>query len=392
MENTHSHTLLIVDDTPANLHVLLQFLHTQGFHVLTARSGSSALERARYGQPNLILLDVQMPDMDGFETCRRLKADPDTQAIPIIFMTAMIELASKVEAFAVGAVDYIVKPFQFEEVLARVNIHLQIHDLTHRLEQLVDERTTELAHSLTREQELAQDLERALSKERELGQLKSHILSVVSHEFRTPLSVISQSASILENFYPRLTDDKRQRNFERINEAVFAIDKLLANVALINLNESGELEVSRSTHQWADLWADLQHSLSMKLPQAKRIQFVSHIPTIAVTLDPMLLKHIVLQLVSNALHYSDGVVTVGSNLEDNTLVINVADTGIGIAVAEQAQIFGLFSRGSNVDGRRGLGAGLYLASSLTTLLGGSIEVQSEQALGSTFTLRIPVVP
>ncbi|MCA9995310.1 MAG: hybrid sensor histidine kinase/response regulator [Anaerolineales bacterium] len=392
MENIQSHTILVVDDNPTNLKVMVDFLHSHGFRALTARSGSSALERAYHGRPDLILLDVQMPEMDGMETCQRLKASPDTQSIPVIFMTAMTDLSYKVEAFAMGAVDYIVKPFQFEEVLARVNTHLQIHNLTHHLEKMVATRTAELAESLTREQRLAQELENALNKERELGQLKSQILRVVSHEFRTPLSVISQSASILENFYPRLTDEKRQRNFIRIKEAVFAVDKLLADVSLINLNESKELEVSYAAHEWETLWSDLQRHLLMKLPQATRIQFASAIGPLETVTDAMMLKHIVLQLAANALHYSEAPVVVRCYQEDGWVVIDVADRGIGIAAADQEHMFELFFRGSNIGGRRGLGVGLYLASSLATLLNGVIAVNSKQDRGSTFTLRIPVAP
>lgn len=392
MENTQPHTILVIDDNPTNLKVMVDFLHTHGYRVLTARSGSSALDRAYHGQPNLILLDVQMPEMDGLETCRRLKANPATQTIPVIFMTAMTDLSYKVEAFSMGAVDYIVKPFQFEEVLARVNTHLQIYTLTHHLEQAVSTRTTELAASLTREQKLAQELENALDKERELGQLKSQILRVVSHEFRTPLSVISQSAALLENFYPRLTEEKRQRNFERIKEAVFAIDKLLADVSLINLNESQELDASQSLHAWETVWSDLQRQLLMKLPHATRLQFASAIGPLELMTDATMLKHILLQLAANGLHYSSEPVIMRSYEDEGWVVVEVTDRGIGIPPAEQAHIFDLFFRGSNIGGRRGLGVGLYLASSLAALLNGRITVTSEQDKGSTFTLRIPAAP
>lgn len=392
MQNFQPHTILVVDDNPTNLKVMVDFLHTHGYRALTARSGKSALDRAFHGAPDLILLDVQMPEMDGLETCRHLKANPDTQAIPIIFMTAMTDLSYKVEAFSMGAVDYIVKPFQFEEVLARVNTHLQIYNLTHHLEKMVSTRTAELAESLSREQKLAQDLENALDKERQLGQLKSQILRVVSHEFRTPLSVISQSASLLENFYPRLTDEKRERNYARIKEAIFAIDKLLADVSLINLNESRELKVSNGVHSWETIWSDLQRQLLMKLPQAPRIQFASAIGPLELITDATMLKHILLQLAANALHYSEGAVVMRSYEEENEVVIEVADRGIGISEADQVHVFELFFRGSNIGGRRGLGVGLYLASSLAALLKGNVKIKSEQDRGSTFTLRIPVRP
>jgi diguanylate cyclase (GGDEF)-like protein len=127
-------TLLIVDDTPENIAVLFTFLSGQGFKILVAETGEDAIENAQEEQPDLILLDVLMPGIDGFETCRRLKNDPPTQDIPIIFITALSDTLDKVKAFKLGAVDYITKPFQQEEVLARVNTHLTIRRLQQELQ------------------------------------------------------------------------------------------------------------------------------------------------------------------------------------------------------------------------------------------------------------------
>ncbi len=139
--------ILIVDDTPTNLEVLFDFLGDSGFTVLVAEDGESAIERAEYAPPDLILLDVLMPKMDGFETCRRLKANASTKDIPIIFMTALSETLDKVKGLNLGAVDYITKPLQHEEVLARVKLHLSLRNLTKtlqaqnlRLEQEIQER------------------------------------------------------------------------------------------------------------------------------------------------------------------------------------------------------------------------------------------------------------
>ncbi|MDZ7963261.1 MAG: response regulator [Aulosira sp. DedQUE10] len=122
-------TVLIVDDNLANLGVLSDVLDQAGLEVWVAKSGEVALERVKYALPNLILLDVMMPEIDGFETCRQLKASPQTKDIPIIFMTALSDTTNKVEGFQAGAVDYITKPFQQQEVLSRVKLHLKLHKL-----------------------------------------------------------------------------------------------------------------------------------------------------------------------------------------------------------------------------------------------------------------------
>ncbi|WP_366918612.1 diguanylate cyclase [Acaryochloris sp. IP29b_bin.148] len=132
--------ILIVDDVPTNLTILAQTLRDQGFTVWVATSGVAALNQLAHGLPDLILLDVQMPEMDGFETCVKLKADLRTQDIPVIFMTALSEQANKVEGLSLGAVDYITKPFQEAEVLARVKVHLSLRELTQSLQREIEER------------------------------------------------------------------------------------------------------------------------------------------------------------------------------------------------------------------------------------------------------------
>ncbi|KAF3997992.1 two-component system response regulator [Glaciimonas immobilis] len=126
-------TILIVDDTPANLRVLVDYLEEIGFNVLTAQDGDEALKRAQYMRPDLILLDVMMPGMDGFETCRRMKAIDDIADIPVIFMTALTNTKSKIQGFDVGGVDYITKPFQIEEVFARIHTQLRVRAIQQKL-------------------------------------------------------------------------------------------------------------------------------------------------------------------------------------------------------------------------------------------------------------------
>ena len=149
-------SILIVDDMPVNIDVLFKYLDKNDFRVFVARDGESAIEQTPLEKPDLILLDVVMPGIDGFETCRRLKANPDTKHIPIIFMTALSDTVDKVKGFEAGAVDYITKPIQHEEVLARITTHLTLRNLQRRLEEWnalletrVQDRTAELATANT---------------------------------------------------------------------------------------------------------------------------------------------------------------------------------------------------------------------------------------------------
>ncbi len=159
-------SILIVDDVPANIAVLLDFLTESGFRTFVAENGDSAIEQIQYSAPDLILLDIMMPGLDGFETCRLIKQNPVTNDIPVIFMSSLSETVDKVRGFEVGAVDYITKPIQHEEVLARVNTHITLKNLreemqktNEKLEQRVSERTNELRNALEEVNRLKKQLE-----------------------------------------------------------------------------------------------------------------------------------------------------------------------------------------------------------------------------------------
>ncbi|MCI0691830.1 sigma 54-interacting transcriptional regulator [candidate division KSB1 bacterium] len=180
-------SILIVDDTPSNISVLVDYLSEAGFKVLVARDGESAIEQVHFGMPDLVLLDVVMPGIDGFETCRRLKAEAQTKDIPVIFMTALSETVEKVKGFNAGAVDFITKPIQHEEVLARVTAHLTIRKLQQRLQEARDQlelrvrqRTAELAEANAK---LQKEIAERTKAEKELRAITAGTAAVTGTEF-----------------------------------------------------------------------------------------------------------------------------------------------------------------------------------------------------------------
>jgi signal transduction histidine kinase len=187
--------ILLVDDTPTNLKVLAEALHGQGWKTLMAADGESAIEQVEYLRPDLILLDVMMPGIDGFETCRRLKANPATQDIPIIFMTALSDTVDKVRGLDLGAVDYVTKPFQHEEVIARTKLHLRLSQLTHRLEQEVQSRTQDLSQSLNQLQQAQLQLIQS-EKMSTLGQL----VAGIGHEINNPIGFINGNLKYVQEY------------------------------------------------------------------------------------------------------------------------------------------------------------------------------------------------
>src|SRR5208283_3504106 len=186
----HGGNVMIVDDNPANLRLLEGMLRRQGHEVHSFPRGRLALAEAERNPPDLILLDINMPEMNGHEVCERLKSMPKLAAIPVIFLSALNETEDKVKAFHSGAADYISKPFQFEEVHARVETHLGLHALQRALI-LQNERLEEAVAARTRE--LAQANERLTILDRS----KNDFLNLISHEFRTPLNGLLGVAEII---------------------------------------------------------------------------------------------------------------------------------------------------------------------------------------------------
>ncbi|MEL7223924.1 MAG: response regulator, partial [Cyanobacteria bacterium J06576_12] len=221
--------ILLVDDTPTNLAVLSESIQDQGWKTLFATDGETAIEQAEYARPDLILLDVMMPGIDGFETCRRLKASSDTQNIPIIFMTALSESTDKVKGLKLGAVDYITKPFQQEEVVTRVGMQLQLHQMNHQLahkNELLNEKIKEQNRTEAQLQQLTQDLEQRVQHRtaeltevlEDLKQTQVHLvqsekmsslgqmMAGIAHEINNPVNFIYGNLRPAKDYFQDLIE------------------------------------------------------------------------------------------------------------------------------------------------------------------------------------------
>ena len=388
-------SVLIVDDTPTNLEVLSDCFSHYGFEILVAEDGESAIEKVEYAQPDIILLDVLMPGIDGFETCRRLKANALTQDIPVIFMTALADTVDKVRGFQLGAVDYITKPIQYKEVLARVNTHLTIRKLTKRLHEQNAHLQQEICDRKQAEEQMLRlqtELREALAHEKELSELKSRIISTISHEYRTPLTTIASSAAILQTYHHKLDEAKRLKHFERIQACVKHMTDLVSDVLFLSRAEFEKQEFQPKDLDLVSFFRELVDDLKIGVSDIHHLIFTSMSESILFCGDVKLLRQILTNLFSNAIKYSPngGQISILLSCEDKQAILQVSDEGIGISPEDQEQLFESFNRGTNVGTIAGTGLGLSIVKKCVEHHSGQIAVESVVGIGTTFTVRLPL--
>jgi signal transduction histidine kinase len=381
-------SILIVDDTPANLQLLAQMLSEQGYKVRMAQDGTMALMSIESSPPDLILLDIMMPELNGYEVCSKLKASSFTKDIPIIFISALNEVFDKVKAFEVGGVDYITKPFQAQEVLARVEHQLHIRRLT---QQLLEQNAL-LQQEVHRREIAEAEVRKSLSKEQELNQLKSYFVSMVSHEFRNPLTTILGFAELIRDFDQQLTSEKRQAYLRQIQESARRMTALLNDVLSIGQAEAGKLEFNPEPLDVEEFCRDLVEEIKLGNSVQHIITFSRPSQLTKACMDKNLLRQILTNLLSNAIKYSPegSAVTFDLICQDEKAIFHIKDEGIGISPEDQQRLFESFQRGSNVGKISGTGLGLTIVKKAVDLHGGQIAVKSEIGVGTTFSVAIPL--
>lgn len=367
--------ILIVDDTPNNLRLLSSMLTKQGYEVRSAISGSVALMAVRTVPLDLILLDINMPKMNGYDVCQNLKADPKTAEIPVIFLSALGEPLDKVQAFQVGGVDYITKPFQVEEVLARVENHLTLRRMQVELQQAKAEALN------------------ALAQEQELNRLKSEFVSMISHDFRTPLTSIQGFAELVRHGGKALTDDLSNRYFGKIDAAVEHMLYLLDEVLLIGSIEAGKTQYLPVPTEIEQFCRDICETLQFSDNNQHSIQFIGNNLGEKIAIDQILLRRILTNLLSNAVKYSPEKSTIILSLRTDyeNVVFQVEDQGIGIPQENQQHLFKTFYRCSNVGQIKGTGLGLAVVKKCVEAHQGQIHLKSQEGVGTTVLIKLPLV-
>jgi|WetSurMetagenome_2_1015567.scaffolds.fasta_scaffold00558_9 signal transduction histidine kinase len=367
---TNSSLILIVDDNPQNLQLLGRILQENNFEIEFATNGPAALDWIKIKKFDLILLDINMPELNGFEVCTRIRSDNSMNNIPIIFLSAETERESILKGFELGAQDYITKPFDSRELLVRIRTQLALKNTLEKLEI---------------EKEHAQSADH----------LKSAFLATMSHELRTPLNSIIGFTGILIKEAPGPLNNEQKKQLGMVQNSARHLLSLINDVLDISKIEAGQLKINLENFSLQEVIGKV---LETNSPFADRknlklcVLSDNNIPNI--TSDKLRVQQILLNLVNNAIKFTEtGSVSIRSFVSGSFIKIQVTDTGIGI---EQDKIDMLFKPFMQIDTgltrkKEGTGLGLSICKKLTEMLDGKIEVESKSGLGSTFTVSLPLI-
>lgn len=379
-------TILVVDDEPNNVDVVRHFLEMEGLRVVGAMDGEAALERLAVHAPDVILLDVIMPGPDGFEICRRLKADPHTVFIPVVLLTALRGVDDRIKGAAAGADDFVSKPFDHVELVTRVKslvrvkrLHDQIEAHNRELERRVAERTA--------------DLQRALDQLRELDRLKSEFIANTSHELRTPLLHVKGTVTLLADGALGTLTSEQARGLQVAEEAAEQLERVVEDVIDFNEVHGRALDLEPVPVSEA-----CQSALQALLSRAQRRNITLRLavpPELPpVRADALALTRVLRHLLDNAVKFSppEGLVQVLAERRGEHIRIAVQDQGPGIPPDERQRIFTLFYQTDGSSTRRagGMGLGLALVRKLLAAHGTQIELETEVGRGSTFAFNLPI--
>ncbi|MDR9416497.1 MAG: hybrid sensor histidine kinase/response regulator [Gracilimonas sp.] len=368
--------ILIVDDTQANLKLLSNVLANEGYNYIEATNGEEAIGLAKENKPDLILLDIMMPGLNGYEVIRELKDIDELSEIPVIFLSSLTDTNDKVQAFREGGVDYITKPFQKEEALARIRAHLQIRFLQKQLNERI---------KILREREVE------LSR---LNQKKDKLVRTVSHDIKNPLTGIIGLVKLMK-VSDKVSEDEKTQMLSVIEESG---NNLLNLVREILDREAKKVESEELNYSTVPIFDVIDRVVSMNKAKSlvKKIGLSYSVKpkNLVAEIDSNKIEIAVNNLVSNALKFtpSGGDVWVDVSQKKETIYIEVRDNGIGIPPKMQPDLFvdknNTYST-KGTSGEVGTGLGLDIVQLYIELHGGQISVESELDKGTTFYIKFP---
>jgi two-component system sensor histidine kinase/response regulator len=359
-------SVLIVDDLPNNVRLLSIMLTEKGYQVRKAINGQMALNTVRSLIPDLILLDINMPDLNGYQVCEQLKADEKTREIPVIFISALDDVLDKVKAFQVGGVDYISKPFQGEEVMARIENQLTICRQKKQLQNEIKER----------------------QKTEETLEIYLH---AVSHDLRNPVIGMSM---ILNNLIKNSQGETKEVSRKILQQMANSCDRQLTLIdSLVETRQNDLWGVSLELKPLSlyEIGQQIGQEWELRLRENQATLINNFSPDLPlVNADAHHLWRVFENLLANALkHNPQGIIiTFSARLEGNYLRCSIADNGVGISETQRKQLFDRYQRGNN-NNQISLGLGLYLCRQIIHAHGGEIGIMNNDEKGSQFWFTLP---
>jgi len=365
--------VLIVDDAATNIDLLVDLL-APDYELFIATDGPSALEIAKTQELSIILLDVMMPGMDGYEVCKRLKDSPATQTIPVIFLTAMSEDSSESHGLELGAVDYITKPFNPALVKARVQTHLALFRSANDLR--------------TERNRLAE----AYINLQRLEKLRDNLVQMIVHDLRSPLSGIYGNIDLAIEFL-KSNNQEGIEFLKSAKEAAQDLNEMVSTVLDYSRLEAGAMPVCKSPIDLVELASTAVARLRNWKGEKRNIGVHTSSGSLIANCDPALTERVIVNLVSNALKFTpaQGSIDVSISLSDGFACIEVADTGYGIPSEFHKKIFEKFGQVENGihSKKHSTGIGLTFCKLALEAMNGSISLASEVGKGTTFTVMLP---
>ena len=360
MPETKKATILIVDDNLQNLQLMGSIVYDKGYNVSISSSGANALESISQQSPDLILLDIQMPEMDGFEVCKILKSNLITKDIPIIFLTAVSDSENIVHGFEMGAVDYITKPFNKGELIARI--------------------ATQIELKFSREKLL------------ELNASKDRFFSIIAHDLRNPTFALKLLIHQMTKNYSSFSKQEILNYLYSLEDATENLHVLLEDLLLWSKSQWGGIIVQPARLNLNSIVGD-KIAQCRQAAKNKNIEIKTFIGSdIYINADEMMLKTVLINLLSNAIKFTDshGIIEIFTELSGKQVLISVKDSGRGMNDAELKNLFSINHstklNGSNNEEVNGLG--LIVCKEFTERNGGKMTVKSEKDIGSTFSFTV----
>jgi|SRR5919199_4357293 signal transduction histidine kinase len=400
--------ILLVEDDLGDADLigeLLELVDSTHFEVTQSRQLQDALASLAENYFDVVLLDLSLPDSHGLATISQVCTQAPT--VPIVILSGLEDESVAIDALHKGAQDYLVKGQVESDLLVRAiryaiertKIRLllnqkekQLQIANENLERRVEERTAELKRANEQLRELEAQLRQALAQEKELSEMKSRIITTISHEYRTPLTTISTSAEMLEYYRHKWDEDRQLKHFHRIRSAVKHMTALVDDVLFLNTAEFEKLEFQPAPLNLVSFFREVVDELQSTVRNGCHLTFTNRCECTPRALDAKLLRQILTNLLSNSIKYSPdgGKISLQLACEQNNVIFSCSDEGIGIPPEDLQNLFESFSRASNVGTIAGTGLGLSIIKKCVDLQGGQITVESKVGVGTTFTVSLPL--